>query len=143
MRVSSDAFAYGRMIPVRFTCDGEGISPPLTIRDLPPGTISLAIVVEDPDVEGGTWDHWIVFDLPPLGEIPAGATGMGVDGLNSWRRTGYGGPCPPFGIHRYLIRVYALDDTLRLPERSPGPEVRAAMHDKVLAEAVLMGRYGR
>jgi len=143
MRVSSPAFAYGRPIPARHTGAGEGISPPLVIADLPPGTISLAIVMEDPDVTGGTWDHWVLFDLPPLDEIPEGAAGLGIDGANSWRRIGYGGPLPPFGIHRYLFRVFALGDTLRLPERSSKNAVMGAMQGRVLAEAVLMGRCGR
>lgn len=143
MRVSSPAFSYGRPIPTRHTGAGEGISPPLVVADLPPGTISLAVVMEDPDAGGGTWDHWVLFDLPPVGEIPEGAPGLGIDGVNSWHRIGYGGPLPPFGIHRYLFRVFALDDTLRLPERSTKEAVLRAMRGRVLAEAVLMGRCGR
>ena len=87
--------------------------------------------------------HWLLFDLPPLERIPEGATGLGTAGVNSWRRIGYGGPRPPSGIHRYLFRVFALDDTLRIPERSGSGEVTAAMRGHLLAEAVLMGRYGR
>ncbi|MBU1226302.1 MAG: YbhB/YbcL family Raf kinase inhibitor-like protein [Actinobacteria bacterium] len=143
MRLTSPAFAYGRRIPPRFTGDGEENSPPLTIDDLPAGTISLALVMEDPDAPGGTWAHWVLFDLPPVGAIAEGARSLGTPGVNSWRRIGYGGPCPPSGIHRYLFRVFALDDTLRLPERSTRAEVLAAMEGHVLGEAVLMGRYGR
>jgi Raf kinase inhibitor-like YbhB/YbcL family protein len=142
MKVTSPSFEYGRRIPARHTCDGEGTSPALQITDLPPGTVSLTLIAEDPDAPGGTWDHWVVFDLPPAGDIPEGAEGTGVPGLNSWRRVGYGAPCPPSGIHRYLFRVTALADTLRLPERSSRRAVEEAMEGKVLGEAVLMGRYG-
>ena len=143
MRVTSPAFGYGRRIPLRFTCDGEDLSPPLVIHDLPAGTISLTLVMEDPDVAGGTWVHWVLFDLPPLDEIPEGVRDLGTPGANSWRRIGYGSPCPPTGIHRYLYRVYALDDTLRLPERSGITEVLAAMEGHTLGDAVLMGRHGQ
>lgn len=142
MRVTCPAFSYGRRIPVRHTADGEEVSPPLHIHHLPAGTISLALILEDPDAPGGTWVHWLLFDLPPLDRIPEGVTDLGTAGVNSWRRIGYGGPCPPSGIHRYLFRVFALDDTLRIPERSRPGEVVAAMRGHVLAEAVLMGRYG-
>ena len=90
-----------------------------------------------------TWEHWILFDLPPVDEIAEGVRDLGTPGVNSWRRIGYGGPCPPSGIHRYLFRVFALDDTLRLPERSGKAEVFAAMEGHVLGEAVLMGRHGK
>lgn len=144
MRLTSPAFEYGRRLPVRFTADapdGES-SPPLRIDGLPAGSLSLTLLMEDPDAPGGTWLHWLLFDLPPVREIPEGAAGLGVPGVNSWRRIGYGGPRPPSGIHRYLFRVFALDDTLRLPERSTRHEVEAAMAGRVLADAVLMARYG-
>ncbi len=143
MRLTSPAFAYGRRIPVRFTADGAEVSPPLVLGDIPAGTLSLVVLMEDPDAPGGTWVHWVLFDLPPIDRIPEGAGDLGTPGANTWRRIGYGGPCPPSGIHRYLFRVFALDDTLRLPVRSPKPEVSAAMEGHVLGEAVLMGRYGR
>jgi len=142
MRLTSPAFAYGRRIPLRFTCDGEEVSPPLVVHDLPPGTISLTLMMEDADVAGGTWTHWMLFDLPPIEEIAEGAGDLGTRGVNSWRRIGYGGPCPPAGIHRYLFRIFALDDTLRLPERSGKAEIVAAMEGHILGEAILMGRYG-
>lgn len=141
--MTSPAFRYGRRIPVRFTADGEEVSPPLVVTGLPGGTLSLALVMEDTDRPGATWAHWVLFDLPPISEIPEGVSGMGIPGVNSWRRIGFGGPDPPTGIHRYLFRVFALDDTLRLPERSSWKEVAAAMHGHVVGEAVLMGRYGK
>ncbi|MCB2223625.1 MAG: YbhB/YbcL family Raf kinase inhibitor-like protein [Actinobacteria bacterium] len=140
MRVTSPSFEYGRRIPARHTCDGDGVPPRLDVDGIPAGAISLAVLVEDPDAPGGTWVHWVRFDLPP--ESPVAAEG-GRTGANSWRRAAYDGPCPPTGTHRYLYRVYALSDTLRLPDRSTAAEVRAAMEGTVLDEAVLMGRYGR
>ena len=144
MRLTSPAFDYGRRLPVRYTADAPAgeVSPPLRVDGLPEGTLSLTLLMEDPDVAGGTWLHWLLFDLPPVGEIPEGAAGLGVPGVNSWRRIGYGGPAPPSGIHRYLFRVFALTDTLRLPERSTRREVEEAMGGRLLAEAALLARYG-
>jgi Raf kinase inhibitor-like YbhB/YbcL family protein len=141
MRLTSTAFAYGRMIPSRFTCDG--VSPPLQIDDLPAGTVALVLLVEDPDAPAGTWVHWLAYDIDPASDIVEAVEELGTPGRNSWRRRGYGGPCPPTGIHRYLFRVFALDESLRLPEDRDREEVERAMAGHVLGEAVLMGRYGR
>lgn len=103
----------------------------------------MALLAEDPDAPGGTWIHWLAYDFAPTTEIPEAATGLGDAGLNSWRRTGYGPPCPPFGIHRYVFRIYALEETLRIGEGADATAVRRAMQRRLLAEAVLMGRYGR
>ncbi len=143
MRLTSPSFAYGRRIPVRHTGDGDDRSPPLRLRDLPEGTITLVLIVEDPDVPGGTWNHWVAYDIEPTDEIPAGVERLGTPGHNSWRRAGYTGPRPPTGIHRYLFRVYAVGTTLGLPEGADTRTLLAAMKGNVLAEAVLMGRYGR
>ena len=144
MRVTSPAFAYGRRIPGRFTADApEGeVSPPLRVDGIPGQAVALTVLMEDPDTPGGTWVHWLLFDLPPVTDIPEGVSGLGTAGVNSWRRIGYGGPAPPSGIHRYLFRVFAHDDTLRLPVRSDRAAVEAALAGRVLDEAVLMGRYG-
>lgn len=142
MRLTSRSFAYGRLIPVRHTGDGQDLSPPLHLSGLPGGTVTLALVVEDPDVPGGTWDHWVAYDIEPTDEIPEGVEALGTAGRNSWRRGGYTGPCPPTGVHRYLFRVYALDTTLRLPQGADKRTLASAMKGHVLAEAVLMGRYG-
>jgi Raf kinase inhibitor-like YbhB/YbcL family protein len=143
VRLTSPAFDYGRMIPVRFTVDGDNVSPPLVVDDLPTGTTSLALIVEDPDVEGGTWVHWVAYDIDPAASIGEGVEDLGTPGHNSWRRRGYEGPKPPTGMHRYLFRVYALDCTLRLPEDLDRRELDQAMEGHVLADAALMGRYGR
>ncbi|MCI0542903.1 MAG: YbhB/YbcL family Raf kinase inhibitor-like protein [Actinobacteria bacterium] len=141
MNLTSTAFAEGDTIPAEFTCDGENVSPPLTISGLPEGTVSLVLIMDDPDAPLGTWDHWVVFDIEPVTEIPRGVVGLGVDGITSFGTTGYGGPCPPSGSHRYIHRVYALDTALGLPEGSTKVAVLEAMLGHLLAEASLTGLY--
>lgn len=150
-RLSSTAFEHEGGIPVRYTCDGEDLSPPLLWEGVPEGTLSLALIMDDPDAPMGTWVHWVVYDLPaamsgleegvpPEPDLPGG----GRHGTNSWRRLGYGGPCPPGGTHRYFFKLYALDvEELGLPAGASKEEVLRAMEGHVLAEATLMGRYGR
>jgi Raf kinase inhibitor-like YbhB/YbcL family protein len=143
MRLISSAFEPGAGIPKRFTCDGLDISPPLELQGIPDGTVSLVLVMDDPDAPGGTWDHWIAYDIPVTTEIPEGVTELGRAGRNSWGRTGYGGPCPPGGTHRYVFAVHALDTTLSLPAGAEKGRVLEAIEGHVLAEALLMGRYAR
>ena len=102
MRLTSTAFEPGTDIPTRFTCDGQDVSPPLSLQDIPAATVSLVLIMDDPDAPGGTWDHWVAYDIPLTTEIPQGVRDLGTAGLNSWGRTGYGGPCPPRGVHRYV-----------------------------------------
>jgi Raf kinase inhibitor-like YbhB/YbcL family protein len=143
MEVTSSAFPHEGQIPVRYTCDGDDVSPPLSLSDLPEGTQALAIIMDDPDAPGGTWDHWIAFDIPVTTEIPEDVGSIGTAGRNSWGRLGYGGPCPPVGTHRYFFRVYALDNGLGLGEGTTKDQVLAAMDGHVLATGTLMGRYAR
>lgn len=148
IELTSPAFQHGQPIPRRHTCDGEDISPALNWRNIPPGTKSLALIMDDPDAPRGTWSHWVIFNIPPevtgLPELRAGATaGLGLDGKNSWGRRGYGGPCPPQGTHRYFFRLYALDTLLRLQAGAVREEVLKAMEGHVLAQGELMGTYSR
>jgi len=149
MDLTSDAFEHEGAIPARYTCDGEDLSPPLSITGIPDGTASLALVVDDPDAPRGVWDHWVVSDIPTPGGpsptliIPAGQAPPGTPGANSWGRTGYGGPCPPSGTHRYFFVVYALDIRPGLPPGASKADLLDAAEGHVLAEATLMGRYGR
>lgn len=143
MRLTSPAFVNGSTIPPRYTCDGDDVSPALDIEDIPPGTESLMLIVEDPDAPRGTWDHWVAYDIAPISHIPEANPDVGTPGRNSWGRLGYGGPCPPSGTHRYVFRVLALDRTLGLPSGATKAEVLEAAHGHVLAEAVLVGLYGR
>ncbi len=150
MELKSSAFGYGQPIPTRYTCDGEDISPPLEWTDPPAGTRSFALIMDDPDAPVGVWDHWVLFNIPPETRfLPEGvppdpdlAQG-GRHGRNSWKRLGYGGPCPPGGTHRYFFRLYALDTVLDLSSGATRKDVLRAMGGHILAQAELMGTYRR
>jgi hypothetical protein len=142
--ITSPAFAEGEPIPAKFSCDGEDISPELVWSGIPEGTASLALIMDDPDAPMGTWVHWVLFNLPPgSAGLPEGAAGLGEDGNNSWKRTGYGGPCPPGGTHRYFFKLYALDTTLDLEPGATKKALEKAMEGHILAQAELMGTYSR
>lgn len=152
LTLTSTAFADGTNIPRKHTCQGDDVSPPLAWSGIPDGTQSLVLIVDDPDAPDPAkpqrvWVHWVLYNLPPdssgLAEaVTADALPEGAEnGLNDWDRTGYGGPCPPIGRHRYFHKLYALDvrlDGLSSPRKA---DVEAAMRGHVLAEAVLMGTY--
>lgn len=152
MRLSSSAFPNGGAIPARFTCEGDDRSPALAWSDLPAGTKSLALIVDDPDAPDPkapkrVYVHWVLYNLPAgaggLAEgvraesLPAGT----AEGRNDWQRTGWGGPCPPIGRHRYFFKLYALDRRLEGLGQATKPELLAAMEGHVLAQAELMGTY--
>lgn len=142
MKLTSSAFKEGKAIPSEFTCDGDDISPQLTISDVPANTKSLALVCDDPDAPMGTWDHWVVFNIPAnTKEIPKGTEPEGIGGKNSWGRTGYGGPCPPSGTHRYYFKLYALDTELDLEEGSGKKALEKAMKGHIIEKTQLMGTY--
>lgn len=151
LEVESSAFAAGETIPVRYTCDGDDISPPLSWSEPPPGAESLVLIVDDPDAPAGTWTHWVLFNVPATARslaegVPPDATveGVGVHGNSSWRRPGYGGPCPPRGAaHRYLFKLYALDTALDLRPGASQVDVEQALEGHILAQGQLMGKYGR
>ncbi len=143
MLLTSNAFANEARIPTKYTCDGEDVSPPLAISGVPAGTQTLALVVDDPDAPSGTWDHWVACDIPVTEAIAEGVTTLGTAGRNSWGRSGYGGPCPPSGTHRYYFTVYALDASLGLEPGADKAALLDAMQGHVLAEATLLGRYSR
>ncbi|NPA06273.1 MAG: YbhB/YbcL family Raf kinase inhibitor-like protein [Chloroflexi bacterium] len=146
LQLQSPAFEHQGPIPRRYTCDGEDISPPLTWGPAPKATRSWVLIMDDPDAPAGTWDHWIVYDIPAeVTQLVEGATPPGRQGRNSWGRIGYGGPCPPPGPpHHYVFRIYALDiPSLGLPEGATKAQVLQAMQDHILAQATLIGTYGR
>jgi Raf kinase inhibitor-like YbhB/YbcL family protein len=151
IQMSSTAFKEGAAIPVVYTCDGENISPPLSWTGAPQGSQSLALIVDDPDAPAGTWVHWVVFNLPPsMSSLSEGASSsgrqeqFGTAGTNSFRKSGYGGPCPPKGKpHRYFIKLYALDIMLGLKSGATKADVEKAMQGHILAQGQLMGTYGR
>jgi Raf kinase inhibitor-like YbhB/YbcL family protein len=147
IRLTSTAFAQGATIPVRFTCDGEDVAPPLEWTGVPAIARSLALLLEDPDAPDGTFVHWTLFDLAPsTTALRAGATPAGArEGKNSFGDEGYGGPCPPEGDrpHRYRFILYALRSELGLDAGAPPEDVRAAIDGQAIARGLLRGRFGR
>lgn len=153
MELFSPAFAHQGAIPRRHTCEGDDVAPALGWKAVPPQARSLVLIVDDPDAPDPaapqrTWVHWVLYDLPPrasgLAEggrpLPDGAR----EGLNDWHRTGWGGPCPPVGRHRYFFKLYALDAGLdTLPAGATKAAIERAMHGHVLAQAELIGTYER
>src|SRR3989344_4126190 len=145
MIIESAAFKNGGEISRKYACDGVGTNPPLVFKNVPENTKSLALIVDDPDAPRGTWDHWVLWNVPPeVQEIAEGSTPMSaVVWKNSWPANAYGAPCPPSGSHRYYFRLYALDALLNLSSNSNSDDLRGAMEGHVVAEAELMGRYQR
>lgn len=151
MKLRSDAFNDGAPIPTKYTCDGVDVSPPLRWSGAPAGTKCFALICDDPDAPRGTWVHWVLYNLPaPITELPEGFSREAVlpngarQGLTDFKRTGYGGPCPPPGSpHRYHFKLYALDMELKLKPRSSKADLLAAIDGHVLAEASLTGVYQR
>ena len=151
IQITSTAFADGQPIPVKYTCSGSNVSPPLQWGSAPAGTKSFALIAEDPDAPVGTWVHWVLYDLPPgmmslaenlppSPELPDGSK----QGVNDFRQPGYGGPCPPPGKpHRYFFKIYALDTTLHLKSGATKQELLKAMDGHVLAQGQLIGTYQR
>ncbi len=149
MELSSSAFAHNGDIPGEYTCEGGDRSPPLAWTGVPAATQSLALIVDDPDAPDPaapkmTWVHWVLYDLPPT----TAALGAGAppppgarEGLNDWQRTGYGGPCPPIGRHRYFHKLYALDVVLPDLGKPAKAAVERAMQGHILGQAELVGTY--
>jgi len=140
LNVSSPAFKDKDAIPARYTCQGQNVNPPLAITDIPEGAKSLVLIIEDPDAPGATFDHWVVWNIRPVGLIEEN-TAPGVQGANSTGKNAYMGPCPPSGSHRYFFKIYALDSMLDLPPGSDKKAVEKAMKDHVLGEGQLLGVY--
>ena len=143
LSVMSPAFENNELIPAKYTCDGDDVNPPLTIEGIPEGTKTLALIVDDPDCPTGTWDHWIVWNIPATTSKIAENTVPGTEGLNDFRRRSYGGPCPPSGTHRYFFKVCAIDVKLDLSPTSRKKDVEKAMQGHVLAKGELIGLYRR
>lgn len=143
--ISSTAFKESDQIPRLYTCDDQNVSPPLAWTGVPTSTVSLAVIMDDPDAPSGTWVHWVLFNLPAdTSGLVQGKNGGGVEGKNDFGRLGYGGPCPPRGsTHRYYIKVYALDSKLDLKPGASKAQVESGMRGHILAQGQLMGKYGR
>src|SRR5574337_381410 len=150
MKLESQAFQAGHLIPPQYTCDGQDISPPLSWSDPPTGTTSFVLISDDPDAPMGTWVHWVIWNipasaraleqnLPKTASLPNGAK----QGTTDFHRVGYGGPCPPSGTHRYFFKLYALDTTLNLPSSTTKKDLEKAIQSHILAQTELMGKYRR
>ena len=152
LTITSAAFAPNAAIPTRYTCEGDDVSPQLAWSDAPAGTRSFALIVDDPDAPDPaaprtTWVHWLLYNIPSTttelpeavapGALPAGTR----EGVNDWKRTGYGGPCPPIGRHRYFHKLYALDTVLPNLQRPRKAALEKAIEGHVLAQGVLIGTY--
>ena len=144
MKITSSAFHEGANIPSKFTCDGSDTSPPLQIAGVPSGAKSLVLIVDDPDAPSGLFTHWLVWNIPPQTNLIAeGNTPKGVQGANDFGKSGYRGPCPPPGTHRYSFKIFALDRELDLRSGAKRSQVDAAMKGHVIAKGELVGRYAR
>jgi Raf kinase inhibitor-like YbhB/YbcL family protein len=150
MKLESSAFAANGLIPPKYTCDGQNISPPIQWDQPPAETQSFALIVDDPDAPGRTFVHWVVYDIPAVvcelpQQVPTQKTlaNGSIQGKNDFGKFGYGGPCPPSGTHRYFFKLYALDKTLGLAEGATKDKVLAAMEGHILASVELIGRYSR
>jgi len=154
LTLTSTSFAHNDMIPSRFTCDGQNISPALNWSGIPEGTKSLVLIADDPDAPDPaapkmTWVHWVLYNIPPSSagliegiaekDLPQGT----LQGINDWKRTGYGGPCPPIGTHRYFHKLYALDAVLPDLKHPTKAALELAMKGHVLGQAELIGHYQR
>jgi len=142
LELSSPAFEDDGTIPAKYTCDGDGINPPIEIHNIPDDAETLALIVEDPDAPGGVFDHWLMWNIQPEDLIEEN-TIPGISGNNSAGKTGYHPPCPPKGSHRYYFHVYALDIELDLPVHVSKKDLKKAMESHILAEGTIMGRYER
>lgn len=150
MDVKSTAFENGGMIPARYTCDGKNVSPALEWYSIPSGTRSITIIADDPDAPMGTWVHWVYYDIPPeTTSLPENVSPRehppsgGTHGVNDFGKTGYGGPCPPGGTHRYYFKIYALDAVLGVTPGATKKQIVKAMEGHILDKTQLMGKYKR
>ena len=150
IKITSSAFEDGGLIPARYTCDGEDISPPLQWAGVPEGVRSIALICDDPDAPMGTFVHWVLFNLPAVTkelaeDVPADKTlqNGARQGITDFGRIGYGGPCPPSGTHRYFFKIYALDAELALKAGAGKRELLKAMEGHILAQGQLVGKYRR
>lgn len=145
MKMTSPDFQQSQPIPGKFSCDGEDINPNLQIEGVPPEAKSLALVVDDPDAPVGLWVHWVLWNIDPAttqikqSSVPPGAQ----QGVNSWKRNNYGGPCPPSGTHRYFFHLYALKERLNLPTSATKKDLEQAIQGKILSQCELMGTYSK
>lgn len=141
LKISSPAFEDGGNLPVKYSCDGSGVNPPLKIKGFPTATQTFALILEDPDAPSGSFIHWLCWNLPPVEDITENST-PGLQGKNSAGKKGYTAPCPPAGKpHHYIFKIYALDSKLELSENASRTELEKAMQGHILAQGQLTGLY--
>ncbi|PZF74968.1 YbhB/YbcL family Raf kinase inhibitor-like protein [Taibaiella soli] len=140
--ITSSAFINEGPMPARYTCDGDGINPPLQIEGLPANTVTLALIAEDPDAPKGIFDHWIEWNIDPIKEIKEDSN-PGISGNNSAGKTGYHAPCPPAGTHRYFFYIFALDTDIDLPAGADKTALQQEMEGHIIAQGNIMGTYKR
>jgi Raf kinase inhibitor-like YbhB/YbcL family protein len=144
MKIASPAFENNQSIPPRYTCDGNNTSPPLVFSEVPGTAKSFVLIVDDPDAPSGTWVHWVIFNIPAgVREIKENSVLQGTQGITSFGKPGYGGPCPPSGTHRYFFKLYALDAMLSPTGAMDKTTVEAAMQNHILGYAELIGLYSK
>src|SRR5947209_16301607 len=144
MKITSSAFQQGGNIPSKFTCDGPNTSPALQISGIPAEAKTLVLIVDDPDAPSGLFTHWVVWNISPqTSTVAEGSTPKGVQGTNDFGKSGYGGPCPPSGTHRYYFRIFALDREMDLSVGAKRSQLDTAMKSHVIAKGELMGQYAR
>jgi hypothetical protein len=144
MKITSPAFQAGGTIPSKFTCDGADMNPALRFEGVPAEAKSLVLIVDDPDAPSGLFTHWLIWNIDPkVTEIAEGSALIGMQGKNDFGKSGYGGPCPPSGTHRYYFKIFALDSDLDLAAGSKRAQLDAAMRGHVIAQGEMMGRYSR
>lgn len=145
MKIESTAFKDNKLIPPKYTCDGENINPPLVISDVSENAKSLVLVVDDPDAPGGTWVHWTVWNISPhIKEIPENSCPQNsVEGITDSGRSGYCGPCPPYGTHRYFFKLFALNTTLDLDTSVKAADIEKEIEENILVKTQLVGLYRR
>jgi Raf kinase inhibitor-like YbhB/YbcL family protein len=145
MKITTTAFQEGGNIPSKFTCDGADANPPLRFEEVPAEAKSLALIVDDPDAPGGLFTHWLLWNIHPKTTAVEenSAPSNGVQGKNDFGKSGYGGPCPPSGTHRYFFKIFALDRQLDLAAGSKRAQLDAQMRGHIMAQGELMGRYSR
>jgi len=141
--IESPEFGNNKMIPSKFTCEGENVNPELKISGASGSVKSLVIIMDDPDAPAGTWVHWTLWNIDPeIAVIPQNSVPEGaIEGITSFRKPGYGGPCPPSGTHRYFFKLYALDTLLDIGEKATAGDIEKAMKEHILDSAELVGLY--
>jgi Raf kinase inhibitor-like YbhB/YbcL family protein len=140
LKIISSAFNENDFIPSKYTCEGDDVNPPLTIKNIPDEAKSLAIIVDDPDARAATWVHWVMWNIPVTHQIKENHV-PGAQGVNDFGKLKYNGPCPPAGTHHYLFKIYALDSVLGIAKGSNKEELEKAMSDHIIAFGELTGLY--